>query len=260
MELGMPFLLETRTLSDACALARSLDLSFVELNMNFPECGAEALNADALNALKKQFGLYFTLHLDESFNPFEFNPSVREAWLGVAERAIRLASRIGAPIVNMHMHGGVYITLPTERVYLYSRYRDEYMGAVKALRERCERALAGGDTRISVENTGGFAPHEREAVDALLESPRFGLTLDVGHSLCAGGVDIPFYEARADRLIHMHLHGAEGRRCHLPLDEGVIDARKMLVLARAHGARVVLETKTVAALTASVPLAREYLS
>ncbi len=256
MDLGMPFLLETQTLEEACGLAASLGLSFVELNMSFPQCGLKSLDAQRLNALKSRYGLYFTLHMDESFNPFEFDDIVRRAWLDVLERSLRLALEIEAPIVNMHMHVGVYITLPRERVYLYSRYSDEYHRAAEALRGLCDTALEGGSTRMSVENTGGFAPHEQAAIDMLLESPLFGLTLDVGHSLCAGDADMPFYNARIERLSHMHLHGAEGKRCHLPLDEGAIDANAMLALAHKHGARVVLETKTVEALKASVPLAQ----
>lgn len=34
---GMPTLIENRTLADNISLCRALDLSFIELNMNFPE-------------------------------------------------------------------------------------------------------------------------------------------------------------------------------------------------------------------------------
>lgn len=248
----MPFLLETKTLEDACALARSLGLAFVELNMNFPECGLERLNAGALKALQKEYGLYFTLHLDEGLDAFAFNPLVRGAWIETARRALRLAVAVDAPVVNMHMPKGVYITLPDRRAYLYEMYHDEYTRAAQTLRALCNAELAGGGTTLAIENTDGFAPHERQAVDALLESPHIRLTLDVGHSFCAKDADMPFYEARPDRLRHMHLHDATGARCHLALGDGELDIAAKLRLARQSGARVVLETKTVAALRASV--------
>ena len=37
LQFGMPTLIENRTLEDNIALCKELGLSFVELNMNFPE-------------------------------------------------------------------------------------------------------------------------------------------------------------------------------------------------------------------------------
>ena len=252
MELGMPFLLETATLEDACALAGELGLQFVELNMNFPQCGLEQLDAKRLNELKRQYGLYFTIHLDENLNPFEFNPMVRKAWLDTVSHAIRIAKEIDAPILNMHLCKGVFITLPDRKTYLYSKYGQAYQEAGDALAELCEQELSQCDSFMLIENTGGFAPHEQRMIDRLLESPRFGLTLDVGHSLCAGDMDMPFYMERIDRLRHMHLHDAKGTHCHLALGDGVMDIGQKLTLAREHNARIVLETKTIETLRASV--------
>ena len=47
-DYGMPFLLETPTIADAAALCAELGLSFVELNLNFPECQAERLDVQQL--------------------------------------------------------------------------------------------------------------------------------------------------------------------------------------------------------------------
>ena len=43
MQFGMPTLIENDTLADNIALCRELGLSFVELNMNFPEDQVEKL-------------------------------------------------------------------------------------------------------------------------------------------------------------------------------------------------------------------------
>ena len=37
LEFGMPTLIENRTLEDNIALCKELGLSYIELNMNFPE-------------------------------------------------------------------------------------------------------------------------------------------------------------------------------------------------------------------------------
>lgn len=251
-DYGMPFLLETPTIADAAALCAELGLSFVELNLNFPECQAERLDVQQLYELKRRYGIYFTIHLEEDCDPFSFNSGIRRAWLENIRKTLTIAQAIDAPIVNMHLPKGIYITLPDQRVYLFEKYRDEYHAALMELKELCERELQGSQTKIVIENTDGFTPAEQTAIAELLGSPVFGLTLDIGHSHAVGDRDIPFYQAFDRRMIHMHAHDAKGKSNHLALGDGEIDLKQRLAWAQRNGARVVLETKTIQALRTSV--------
>ena len=79
------------------------------------------------------------------------------------------------------------------------------------------------------------------------------MTYDVGHNRCVGGMDEPVILSRKAQLRHMHLHDVlDGRKDHQALGTGDIDIRGYLALAREVQASVVLETKTVKALRASV--------
>ena len=92
-----------------------------------------------------------------------------------------------------------------------------------------------------------------KALDALLESPVFGLTLDVGHDHCTGGGDLEVIRQRRERLRHMHLHDAIApKQDHLPLGDGEVDLRDRLELAEKCGCTVLLEIKTISALRRSV--------
>ena len=250
MDFGMPFLLENNNLEECAALCQRLRLSFVELNANFPAC--QRLEAGRLREIAARHGIYLTLHLEEECDPFAFNRGVHQAWMMTVLNGIRLAQDTGMPIINMHLPKGVYITLPEKRVYLYDMYADEYRQAILDFRRSVEDAVGDSGIHMCIENTNGFAPHELAALELLLESPVFGLTLDIGHSHGMDDMDIPFYEKHADRLIHMHGHDALGRRNHLALGDGEIDLRGRFAWADRCGARVVLETKTVAALETSV--------
>lgn len=252
MEFGMPYLLETATITQAAALCAELGLAFVELNMNFPACQADALDVQELYELKRRYGIYFTIHMEEACDPFCFNHGVRKAWLDSIRNTLTIAQAIDAPIVNMHLPKGDFITLPDRKVCLYQHYKEAYYEAVATLHELCQRELEGSHTRVCIENTNGFALYEQTAIGMLLESQVFGLTLDIGHSHAVGDCDIPFYQAFDRQLIHMHGHDGKGKSNHLALGDGEIDLLQRFAWAKRNQARVVLETKTIDALRTSV--------
>lgn len=260
MEFGMPYLLEMNSIEECCALANELGLSFVELNANFPDCQIERLDPALLHRLATRYGLYLTLHLEEECDPFTFTQQVRSAWLRNVRYALDIAAALQMPIVNMHFPRGVYITLPDRKVYLYEKYRAEFDAALAEFRSMCEECLAGTSTRIAIENTSGWKAHEQRAISDLLESPVFGLTLDIGHSHGVEDADEPFFRQHEERLIHMHGHDALGRKNHLALGDGEIDLRAHFAWAKQRNARIVLETKTIAALRTSVGRLQEILA
>lgn len=162
------------------------------------------------------------------------------------------AKEIGAPVLNMHMHNGIYFTLLDRKVYLFDTYRKEYMEGFARFRDLCERVAGDSGIRMCIENTDGFQDFEKEAVDYLLQSEMFGLTWDIGHSHGCGNVDEPFLMERKDRLHHFHIHDGKGSKNHQTLGTGEIDLAQRLELAKISGCRCVVETKTVEALRRSV--------
>ena len=92
LQFGMPTLIENRTLEDNIALCKELGLSFVELNMNFPEYQIDKMeNIDWFYKKADDAGVYYTIHLDEKMNIADFNPLVREAYLETVRRTIEVA-------------------------------------------------------------------------------------------------------------------------------------------------------------------------
>ena len=266
MQFGMPTLIENHTLEDNIALCSRLGLKFIELNMNFPEYQTDRLEeTEELIRAAENAGIYYTVHLDENLNIADFNPLVTRAYLETVRRTIDAARKLlplrdrfgdcREPLtVNMHMHHGIYITLPDRKVQMYERDYETYIRSFAVFRTLCEEWIGESDIRIAVENTDGFRDYEKRAVEYLLESPVFGLTWDIGHSKAEGERDVPFLMEHQDQLIHFHIHdGTENPpKNHLALGDGEIDLRSRLALAEQRNARCVLETKTIAALEQSV--------
>ena len=266
MEFGMPTMVENKTLEDNVALCKRLELNFIELNMNFPEYQLDRLeNTDYFMDLADKNEIYYTIHLDENLNIADFNNLVAEAYsetvrrtIEVAKKFINLSDKFGdlcQPLtINMHMHHGIYITLPDRKVQMYERDFARYMDSFKAFRDNCEKWIGNEDIKSVVENTDGFRNYEKKAIDYLLESKKFGITWDIGHSKAIGETDVPFIMDREKYLCHFHIHDASEKpaRNHLALGDGELNIKERLELAKKLNARCVLETKTIAALEKSV--------
>ena len=266
LEFGMPTLIENKTLEDNIALCKSLGLSFVELNMNFPEYQIDQMeNRDLFFKKADEAGIYYTIHLDENLNVADFNPLVREAYLETVRRVVEVAKhfvllknkygKIFRPlIINMHMHHGIYITLPDKKVQMYERDFDVYMEYISNFIQLCEQWIGDADIKIAIENTNGFREYEKKAIEKMLQSDCFVLTWDIGHSKATKEIDKSFIFAHQDKLSHFHIHdGSENpQRDHLALGDGEIDLSERLNMAKDCNARCVLETKTIEALKQSV--------
>lgn len=250
---GMPTMIETRTLSQCAEVCHGLGLDFVELNLNFPQYLLHKLDAEELKHLARQYHIGYTIHLDDEMSVADFNPYVAQGYCKTVLDAIALAKRIGAKKLNMHMSRGAKYTLPTKVIYFFEAYEEEYLENMKTFRDACTEAIGDSDILICVENTNGFLPFQKKALEILLESPVFGLTFDIGHNYCAKDADEAWILSHKDRLHHFHIHDAkDGSKDHLALGRGELDVRRYLALAEQHHCSVVLETKTVDGLTESV--------
>lgn len=252
VDFGMPTLMELQTLEDCAALCHELGLQFVELNFNLPQYQPERLSIPYCLRIAQQYGVYFTIHLDENLNVCDFNHRIAAAYRDTVYEAIELAAALGCPILNMHLPYGVYFTLPDGKRYLFEEYEDEYLQTLREFRRECGRLIGESELRICVENTDGYTGFQLGALAVLLEERAFGLTFDVGHHHCAGRVDEAVMNQYGDRLLHMHLHDAARCRNHLALGEGELNLPQMLAVAKEKKLRVVLETKTEAGLRQSV--------
>ena len=257
VQFGMPSLIETRTVAQSAAVCRELGLEFIELNANFPQFQTNKLDAGELNRLAGEYGIRYTIHLDDNLNIADFNEYVAEAYCRSVMETITLAKQTNAAVLNMHMAKGAVYTLPHKKVYFFDEYRQQYLDKIRAFRDLCHRQIGDSGILICVENSSGFLDFHREAIDILLESPVFGLTLDTGHNHCTDRMDESFIRERSSRLRHMHLHDAFGKQDHLPLGAGELDAAAFLQLAGTCGCTVVLETKTEEGLRQSVRWLRE---
>jgi len=252
MKFGMPTLVECRGINECIDTAKRLKLDFVEINMSFPEYLPAALDAAELREVTDRYGITFTIHADEMLNPFDFNPKVSEVYFDVMRDTIRFAKEINVSVINMHLLRGVYVTTPGKVLLLNDVYRDEYLTRVRDFIKMCEDEIGSSSLKIAIENVDSnpFTEAQRAALPLFLQSPVFGLTLDTGHELCLDFADSDIYGRYPDKLIHMHLHDAEGKSAHLPLGGGKVSVSERM--SRLVGDTCLIEVKTVKGLEESI--------
>lgn len=280
IDFGMPTLIELNSLKENVELCKKLNLDFIELNMNIPFCtvlGYDEKNdfekselenfINELNFYQNEFGIYFTIHIDENFNFADFNPYVKEAYYQTMKSVIENAKKISCPILNMHINHGIYFTLPTEKVFLFKKYNQNYMNDVLEFSSLCQNEIENNVEnenqilpKVVIENTDGWKDFEKVAINKFLENSNFGLTLDIGHSESIGNIDEEFILENKNKLFHFHIHDGTlpdektksyGKN-HLTLGTGKINLEERLNLAKECNGRCVIETKTVDSLRKSV--------
>lgn len=261
MLFGMPTLLENKSLEEDVALCARLGLSFVELNMNLPEYQITNLeNTEKFRALAEKNGIFYSIHLPETFDISDFNPLVAEAYLETMRRTIRVAKKLlelnpeDSPfIINMHLSHGVHFSLPGEKAMLYGRNKEMYLEALRKFRDIVQIWIGNEKILVTIENTDGFTDYESEALDVLLESPKFALTWDISHSKGAGEKDMPLLLKSWNRIVHFHISDGLDNppTSHIPLGDGDIDLQTRLEFAQKCNANCVLEVKTADAVEQS---------
>ena len=147
LRFGMPTLIETASIEECAALCSELELDFVEMNMNLPQYQVQTMDVQRLKSVARDYGIHYTIHLDENMNMADFNPLVAGAYRQTAIETIGLAKKLEIPVLNMHMPVGVYFTLPDRKVYLFGAYPEQFLDAMRQFRDECTAAIGGSGIR-----------------------------------------------------------------------------------------------------------------
>ncbi len=258
MKFGMPTLVECRDIFECRDVCKSNGLDFIEINMSFPQYQPKAMSVRDLKRITDEDGIFYTIHADEMLNPFDFNSDVSDCYFSVMAECIDFAKAIGAPVINMHLLKGVYVTLPGKVILLTDVYAEEYFKRVKAFIKMCEDRVGDAPLKIAIENVDSnpFTESQLKAFELFMASPVFALTLDTGHEYCLGFADSGVFAKYPEKLVHMHLHDARGKSAHLPIGSAEVEIEKKLGSFK-NGETCLLEVKTVAGLRESVEYMRK---
>ena len=257
MKLGMPTLIEHKSLEPNLRLCKDLNLEFIELNMNLPIYTPEYLHHQEILDMKREHGIDFTIHLPEEIDLSSFHPSMRNGHLERCIETIDWAAKSQIKTINMHLNKGIYFTLPHTRVWINEQYESEFQSALYESYRYLYKYTKPLGVELCIENTANFhIPFISKSLEKLSEFKNFYLTWDVGHDAVANFNEEPYFNRFSDRIKHMHLHDYNGKSDHQPVYTGVVPINKRLQFAQAHHLTVVVEVKTSTSLIESVEAIR----
>jgi sugar phosphate isomerase/epimerase len=257
IRFGMPTMLELKGLDEHVSLCKELGLDFIELNMSLPEYNPERLDAEEVNEITKKTGIEFTLHLPDELDMASFNEPIRKGNIELFNQAILWARKAGIKIINIHLKKGTHVTLPDRKVQLYERYLEEYLTNIYNSFKPIMQSAHKNKIIICIENADNF--HLTFIKAALERIIPLGacITWDVGHNALSGNKEKPMLKKYENRIRHIHLHDYDGKLDHQALFTGTAEVKEALDFAKKHSCTVLIETKTIAALRASVASLRE---
>ena len=251
MKLGIPTLIEFSDIGEHAELCK-YGFDFIELNFTFPWLQGERLDVQALNKIKRDYGIYYTVHLHDQLDPFNFCEDLRSASVKNIVGSIEAAARLDADRLTLHLHTGAYSSRASGRVYLCNIYRESYLDNVRRFLDIVSPLLEKYGITLCIENTTGFVDVQKQAIELLLQRPCFGITFDIGHSCKSKSDDESFILSHRDRIRHFHIHDVTPLANHIALGSGMIDLPKYFELVRQTSDQAVIEVKESSALVESM--------
>ena len=127
LQLGLPTLIETRTLSECAALCRELRLDFIELNMNLPQYQLNVLDIPLMKNIAARYGVFYTIHLDENLNVSDFNPISPTLTGGLCRKQSGWQNLSKSRLSICTCRAACIFTLPDKKVFLFSNTKNRIL-------------------------------------------------------------------------------------------------------------------------------------
>lgn len=253
MKIGMPALVEYDTLHELVELCSSLNMNFIELNMNLPYNFIGNIEPELLKNITKETNIEFTMHMPDDADLGTFYSSVRRGYVELFSDTIDWAKQAGVKLLNMHIIEGAKMTLPHKKVYIYEQYSDEFQNnfveSIEVLSKKAEK----NDIVLAIENSSNFGrTHIQKTLDKSLLFPNIKLTWDTGHDAVSKFTDKKFLMLHENKIDHMHIHDVLDNKDHQVLFEGELNINELIDFAKGKNIRTLVEVKTKDALERSI--------
>jgi len=255
LRLGMPTLMECKTVRENLEIARDLNMDFLELNINMLYCTPTEEFRHELLALKKEFKIDFTMHyydtLDISSNSKHYRNYLYTDFSEIGKYLEGIVEKI-----VLHLEPGAYMTIHSEKHYVYSAdetYVARTVNTIKTIRE----ILHTFGIKVVLENVP-IHPFMEELYKEL-NNYGFMFCYDIGHDVIYHDYLYQSFLKKYKLFVsHMHMHNVYNKKDHQELTKGELFIPNYIEYAISNNVDVVIEVKDLENLKKSVAYIQDY--
>ena len=178
------------------------EFDLVELTLEYPRnLPLNEKRIKELNALKREKGLEYTVHLPLSIRLATTNPRLRKASIDVVAETYEKAEKLDPLLYTLHVTPIYYPGgSPLTHLFEIKQFENQLEMARKSLSELKNHLDPG---KVAVENL--FTDVSR--LQGFLEDEGYKRCLDVGHLIKRGKDPVLHYYENYRSIINIHLHG-----------------------------------------------------
>lgn len=238
MKFGMPAMIEYNTIEENAKLAKKLNLSFIELNLDLPYCKL----TDNVKKIAEKYNIEFTVHLSEKLDVAELDNDIRNAYLKKIETIIKNGIKQNIKKYNLHLDPGIHFSLPDKKIFIYEKYLNEYKASLKDSCLFLNNLAKKYDVEIMFENLK-LPNYLKEGFEIVGSFDKLFFTLDMGHDLKSNSNAEELFLSYNKKINHIHFHDYNGKSDHIALGSGIIDIDQKLSLIKELNVYAVIEVK-----------------
>ena len=212
-----------RDIEDAFKFAKNMNLSFIDLTIEYPVPRRESVNPNLIRKLSKKYGMELVGHTNWTLPIAHEIEEVRKAAANEIMKTADLFRKIGIKKVNVHCSRNQKSELGKDFI---RKQR------IKSLREIIRHTKRNRQI-LMLENGSQFSAF-KDIKSILKAVPGLKLHLDIGHANLVGKKEIKKFILKGRKLIeHMHIHDNLGEHDdHLFLGMGSIDWKSVFRLLK----------------------------
>ncbi|MDD3106539.1 MAG: hypothetical protein PHP65_01880 [Bacilli bacterium] len=236
IKIGIPSLIELKSIEQNVALAKELKVDFVELNMNLLYCTP---NDDLRNGmLNNPFD--YTLHYYDDVDLSTPSIVKRDNLLIEVTSLCEIIKGLNVSKIIFHINPGPHMTVGSDKIYVY-KDDPNYVSRTISIIQDIHNILKMYNIQMLLENIR-VEEFMKPLFEALIPN-KFQFVWDVGHDAKDGRQFTNIIEKYKPDIVHMHLHDMLAKHDHLLLYSGSLDINKYKEYAIKNNLSVVIEVK-----------------
>lgn len=213
--LGMPTILDFKSVEENIQFAKLHGFEFIELNLNL-----KYVRDFILSKRKPDKSLKYTMHFFDEAD-FGLYEEVSDAYIKLLKRYLKYSHSYILEL-NLHLNLGPIQTISGVKHYLYKEEFNDYIKRVKKALFKIKKICDKYKITLVLENI--------KSLDFIMDTypyliSDFKFCYDIGHDMTSTKMLEPYFYSHLEAFNEVHFHDSTSDLCHLAFGKGDLDIK-----------------------------------